>query len=297
MKLQMGKAELDYGTEVVELRDSNDVLGDVEALRARLREDGYLLLRDFHDRAQVLKARGEFLAKLHSMGRLHPDYPVEEAVVHPDNKSGMWGGGAEELRADFPTFLEVVESERTMRFFDELFGEKAMTYDYKWPRAIANGGNTGAHYDIVYMGRGTKELYTMWTPFGDIPPELGTLALLLGSQHYEKIKASYGQMDVDRDNVATGWFTEDPVEMIENFGGTWATTTFNAGDVIIFGMFMMHASFNNTTNRYRISSDTRYQRASEPVDDRWVGRKPKAHYAWGKVPPKPVSEARKEWGV
>ncbi len=202
MKSKMGQVELTWGSDVVELKESNDVLGDVEALRARLREDGYLLVRNFHDRERVLKARGEFLAALQTMGRLDPQAPVEEGVIHPDNKSGMWGGGAEELVERFPAFIDVVSGERTMRFFDELFGEKALTYDYKWPRAIANGANTGAHYDIVYMGRGTKDVYTMWTPFGDIPPEQGTLALLLGSQHFEAVKRSYGRMDVDRDNVA-----------------------------------------------------------------------------------------------
>jgi len=55
--------------------------------------------------------------------------------------------------------------------------------------------------------------------------------------------------------------------MIEKFGGQWQTTEFAQGDVLIFGMFTMHASVVNTSNRFRISADTRYQRANEPVDD------------------------------
>lgn len=137
----------------------------------------------------------------------------------------------------------------------------------------------------------------MWTPFGDTPLEMGTLAMCLGSQHYDKIKKTYGKMDVDRDNVATGWFSEDPIEIVDAYGGQWATTSFEAGDDIIFGMYMMHSSLNNATNRFRISSDTRYQLATEPVDERWVGRKPKGHYAWGQKPLKSVADARKEWGV
>jgi hypothetical protein len=113
----------------------------------------------------------------------------------------------------------------------------------------------------------------MWTPLGDIPYELGTLAMCLGSQHFHKIKQTYGNMDVDRDHVATGWFSNDPIELVDKFGGQWAITEFRAGDVLIFGMFMMHASFNNMTNRFRISSDTRYQLRSEPVDERWIGQK------------------------
>jgi len=298
MKVQIGNRELEMGTRyLTELRDSNDILNDVEKLRERLEEDGYLLIRDFHDRDTVLEARKQFLRKLESMGRLMPGAPLEEGVIGSENKAAMWGKGAAELEDDFPAFLNVVNSGKVMDFFGNLLGGPALTYDYKWPRAIAKGGNTGAHYDVVYMGRGTKRVYTMWTPFGDTSYELGTLAMLLGSQHFDKVKQTYGQMDVDKDNVATGWLSEDPIELVDLFGGQWATTEFRAGDAIIFGMFMMHASLNNMTDRYRLSADTRYQLASEPVDERWTGTKPKGHYAWGKTPVKPVEEARKEWGV
>ncbi|NGP44909.1 phytanoyl-CoA dioxygenase family protein [Bacillaceae bacterium SIJ1] len=298
MKVNIGKRELEMDSKyLTELRSSNDILDDTDALRARLQEDGYLLIRGFHDRDTVMKARTEFLQKLQQNGRLDPDAPLEEGVIGPENKGGMWGGSADQLQEDFPSFLQVVNSPKIMEFTERLLGGPTMTYDFKWPRAIGKGGNTGAHYDVVYMGRGTKSVYTMWTPFGDTSLELGTLALCLGSQHFKKIKETYGEMDVDRDNVATGWFSEDPVEIVDEFGGQWATTSFEAGDMILFGMYMMHASLNNTTNRFRISADTRYQLASEPVDERWVGKKPKGHYAWGTTPQKSVAEARKEWGV
>jgi hypothetical protein len=298
MKLQMGKQELEMGSKyLTELRSSNDILDNTEALRTRLEQDGYLLIRGFQERDRVLAARTEFLNKLQSMGRLDPSLPLETGSIGPDNKGGLWGGSGEQLKEEFPRFVDLVEHPSVMALFDRLLDGKTMTYDFKWPRAVGRGGNTGAHYDIVYMGRGTSNLYTMWTPLGDTPLELGTLALLLGSQHFGKLKETYGTLDVDRDNVAKGWFSEDPLEIVEQFGGQWATTAFEAGDVIIFGMFMMHASTNNTTDRYRISSDTRYQLASEPVDERWIGTKPKGHYAWGKTPTKSIENARKEWGV
>jgi hypothetical protein len=62
-------------------------------------------------------------------------------------------------------------------------------------------------------------------------------------------------------------------------------------------MFTMHASLVNLSDRYRLSSDTRYQLASEPVDERWVGEKPKGHYGWNAGPQVPMEEKRKEWGV
>jgi hypothetical protein len=33
------------------------------------------------------------------------------------------------------------------------------------------------------------------------------------------------------------------------------------------------------------------------VDERWIGRKPKAHYAWTKGKTVTMEEARSRWGV
>lgn len=293
MKLQIGRRELEMGSRyLTELRDSNDILDDREALRSRMAQDGYLLLRDFHHREDVLQARLEFLERLQQQGKLDPANPLEEGVIGPENK----GGGSQGLNLDLPRLLKVVNSPRVMSFFDGFLGGPSITYDVKWLRAVASREYTGAHYDIVYMGRGTKNLYTMWTPIGDVSYELGGLALCLGSQHFDKIKQTYGQMDVDRDHVV-GWFSDDPVEVVGNFGGQWATTEFQAGDALIFGMYIMHGSVTNTSNHYRISVDTRYQLASDPVDDRWYGEKPKMHYAWMKGKTVSMEEARHKWGV
>ncbi len=293
MKVTVGKRELELnGRYVTELRDSNDILGNVDKLRERIQEDGYLLIRGFHNRDAVLKARQEMLEWLASSGRLAPNTLVEDGIIGAGNK----GAGKQGLNLDMPRLLDVVNSNRVMGFFNQFLGGQALTYDVKWLRAVAQGEFTGSHYDVVYMGRGTKNLYTMWTPLGDISYEMGGLTLCLGSQQFEKIKMTYGQMDVDRDKVV-GWFSNDPVEVIEKFGGQWATTEFQAGDALIFGMYVMHGSATNTTNRYRLSVDTRYQLASEPVDDRWYGENPRMHYAWQSGQTVSMEDARKRWGL
>lgn len=49
-------------------------------------------------------------------------------------------------------------------------------------------------------------------------------------------KETYGQMDVDRDKV-TGWFSSDPVELVDRYGGQWQTVEFEMGDALIFSMY------------------------------------------------------------
>lgn len=296
MQVKVGSRDLELPGKYIaaDLRASNDILGDPAAMRARIEEDGYLLIREFHDPAMVLAARRALLEMAAANHDLDPDAPLMDGVIHPQPKGGA-------MRRDFTansTFRALVESPRVMGFFDRFLGGEAMTYDYKWLRFMPTGATSGAHYDVVYMGRGTRRLYTTWTPLGDIDLAMGPLCLCLGSHQFEKVKQTYGEMDVDRDLV-DGWFSNDPVEIVDKFGGRWATTEFKAGDALIFGMFMMHASLSNTTNRYRISCDTRYQLAGEPVDDRWIGTDPKAHYGLSDPSKQhvPMREAREKWGV
>lgn len=295
MNIKFGEQELELdGRYIGVLREANDLLDDVEALRHRMAEDGYLLIRGLHDVERVRAARRVVLENLNANGQIDTSRPLDEGVV-AEGKRGRFMGGAKEVTRT-PGFLALVESPEIMNFFERFLGGPVLTFDYKWLRAVGPGDSTGAHYDVVYMGRGTKSLYTVWTPLGDVPYEMGPLALLEGSHRFEKIKATYGEMDVDRDHV-TGHFTRNPAEMVDRYGGYWRTGEFKMGDVLIFGMYTMHASLTNRSNRYRLSTDTRYQLATEPVDERWIGENPIAHYAWTQGKTVPMEEMRKKWGV
>ena len=54
------------------------------------------------------------------------------------------------------------------------------------------------------------------------------------------------------------------------------------GDLLTFSMKLVHASLDNQSDAIRISTDTRYQLASEPTDDRWVGPAPRGHVGFHK---------------
>jgi hypothetical protein len=295
MIVKMGQRELELGGKRLGwLREASDLLGDPAALRARMEEDGYLLIRGIQEVERVRAARRAVLENLDANGQLDRGYPLMEGVAKGGARGQFLGGRKEITRR--PEFLALVESPQIMGFFEGFLGGPVLTYDYKWLRAIGPGGNSGAHYDIVYMGRGTQKVYTAWTPLGDVPLEMGPLAVLVGSHRFERVRETYGKMDVDRDHV-TGSFSNDPVEVMDRHGGQWRTSGFKAGDVLIFGMFTMHGSLNNVSDRFRLSTDTRYQLASEPVDERWIGEDPIAHYAWTKGETVPMEVVRAKWDV
>ena len=82
-----------------------------------------------------------------------------------------------------------------------------------------------------------------------------------------------------RIHTAAARMTKNPNEPQQRYGGRWLTTEFEPGDVLMFGMFTLHCSLDNESpeNRIRLSTDTRYQLASEPADERWIGHDPFGH--------------------
>lgn len=245
---------MDFPTELTELRTSNAIQHDPKALHARMDEDGYLMIRGFHDHAVVLRARERFLAELDRAD--NQNSPRDRDIART------------------PELMAMLESERLFSFWGGYFGESALTFSEKWLRNVSPGGFTGAHYDNVYMGRGSARLHTCWTPIGDTPMELGTLAICVGSHRdtFQRLKDTYGQLDVDRTPVKDGgWYTRDPLEVTEKYGGQWASADFEAGDAVFFPMFTLHGSTRNDTERRRLSCDIRFQPASDPADERWYG--------------------------
>lgn len=294
MEVRFGYRDLTYpGRELGTLRESQSLLGDATALRERMAEDGYLFLRGLIDRNKVERARTTLLDYMSGQNVLNPDAPILEGVMPKG------GRGAKMSRVSrHPQVRNVHESEELFDFFGGYFGEPALTFHFKWMRAVGNEQYTGAHYDFVYMGRGSPRLHTVWIPFGDITPEHGTLTVCRGSHDlpsFSRIRDTYGRMDVDRDGI-DGWFTKDPMEITEKFGGEWLTASFRMGDAVIFGMHTMHASTTNLTDRFRLSCDVRFQPASQPADDRWV-EGGSEHTVHGFKELIPMERARVDWGL
>lgn len=284
--------------KVGRLRDSRDAAEDFEELRRRFDTDGYLYMKGYLDRDEVLRARASLTDRLATAGVLDPAHPAIDGVCRP-------GAGyvfKPEITNNNPEVQGLLYSGRLVEFYRRFFGEEISHYDFTWLRAIGPGKGTNPHCDLPYMGRGTHRHMTCWLPYGDISFELGGLMILEGSHRRLDLLKNYVFRDVDAycenrpEQVAnahnghqtfgwtfTGTLSHHPPMLRQKFGGRWLTTEYEAGDFLTFGMFLVHASLDNRTeNRLRISSDSRYQRASEPRDERWIGPNPPGHSAAGK---------------
>ncbi len=275
--------ELDLRPESFgELRRSDDVAHDPTALRERLAEDGYLFVPGFFPRSEIQAVRDEVLNRLSERGQLHPDYPVDEAVVADEEipaEKAPAGVTAtrRSVAAENQPLRDVVFGSRLRGFYERLMGGTIAHFDHIWTRVIKPGKGTPVHADAVYMNRGTPRLMTAWIPYGDVSMELGGLMMLEKSHQQSDRIQNYLSSDTDvyctnQDRYKdSGVLSKNPYSLREKFGGRWLTTEFKMGDFLTFGMTMLHASLDNQSRRYRLSTDTRYQLASEAIDPRWVG--------------------------
>lgn len=286
-----------------ELRRSDGVPDDVAELRRRMVDDGYVFLPGFLDRDEVLATRRDILARAVELGIINNGPERDELGDDPERHKGPTldrsGTGLNTIPSRSTLLRNLLYGERMMGFFERFFGEPARHFDYTWLRFVPPHRGTPPHMDNVFMNRGTDKLLTAWTPLGDIDRVLGGVAVLAGSHRVTELTSDYAQRDVDTycansddpDELAkatssmpfNGTLSTDAVTLREQLGLRWLTTDYRAGDVLIFTMFTAHMGLdNNSENRVRLSSDSRYQPASEPADHRWVGPNPTAHGAESK---------------
>lgn len=290
--------ELDLSPECFGELERSDGLwndGDAAGLRERMKQDGYLYLPDILNTENVLEVRRLVTDRLAAEGLLNPAYPSMDAICI-DNVDVKF---RPDLTENNPALHRLLYEGELVKFFTEFLGEPVRHFDFTWFRAISPGKGTQPHCDIVYMGRGTQKLFTSWVPMGEVPLSLGGL-MILEKSHLQSGKISnYLSRDVDefclnqtsgegssqekKERTWGGELSKNPVKLREKLGGRWLTSSqFNPGDVLIFTMHTVHASLDNQTQAFRFSSDSRYQAASEPADERWIGVNPIGHSLAGK---------------
>lgn len=273
-KVELDTREAAFGR----LRESQDILSQPEQLRERMQLDGYLFFRGLLDRSEVLEARHEILLKYAIIGELDASHPVDEAIHGRSDIIDRVNLRAftESVREGL-AYRHVVHNPQLISFYEVLLGSAVRCYDFRWPRFVRPGEGCGIHCDGPYMNRGTDRVYSSWIPLGDIRLTEGPLMILEQGPRHGELLRDYCNKDADRDRIE--WLSTDPAALRQEFGTRWLSADFEAGDVLCFTMQTVHGALDNMSpiGRCRLSSDSRYQSATEPADERWNGAVPPAH--------------------
>ena len=272
---------LDIGPSALGELVPTSELSDVDQLRERLRDDGYVYMPGFFPAEYVLAARHDLLDKIAGIGWLESGSDPDDALPSVSAERTM----LQDVARASSLLQSLLYSGRIIRFYAALFGGPVRHFDFTWLRAYPPGPGTGPHMDSVFMNRGTLRLMTAWLPIGDIDLTLGGLAILEGSHRLGGIRNDYGSRDVDtycsnreaaesyavqESMVWNGLLSGDPVALREELGLRWLTAHFHAGDLVTFPLYTVHIGLDNNSDHIRLSSDSRYQPAGEPADPRWT---------------------------
>jgi hypothetical protein len=260
---------------VGELADSARLLDDPAALRRRLAEDGYLFLRGVLDRDAVMDARREVLARLAAVDEIVPGGDVftgcsARKAREPD-LGRFWRSVSEG-----PALRAATHGRDISRVMEIVAGEAPRAQDFLFLRVGVPGRATGLHFDYPFFTRMHDQVWTVWTSMGDTPVSRGPLMVVENSHRFSDLVESVVGFDVVRDTSRKAAFADNAIDFARARGTRLLTADFRAGDVILFGMYLLHGSLDHSDpgGTVRVSTDLRWQPARLPADPRYFGAEP-----------------------
>ena len=248
--------------------ESEELLEDPPELRKRLRDDGYLFLRNVLPKQEVLALRGQVLECCRGAGWLRQGTdPIDGLTDHAPILEGddQWKPVYAKIQS-LEAFHRLKLNTRVHGIMDNIFQESV----FALPMTIAriafpndNDRGTPSHQDWPYV-RGSTEILTCWAPLGDVPVEVGGLKILKGSH-----KAGFL---TQRPAPGPGGNTVDVDPTLD-----WHQGHYHAGDLLIFKALTVHAAaHNHTPDVLRISLDFRYAGISHTIKESWL----RPHFHW-----------------
>ena len=236
-----------------ELDVHNDLLGDPAAMDEVFDDQGYLFFRDVLDRDAVEQVRQKYFSVLVD------DY----GVVDPGLTEPIWNG---KDVSGFPvkvpevygsgTYEQFVSNPNIHGFFESVAGEPISwipSTEYRLnPPIPADPADfvAGRHQDGFFNNGYSFRI--CWVPFADIDEATGGLAIAPGLNRRGYL---HDPDDPPKFSIPAGTIADSD----------WARPkVYHAGDVLMFSVRTPHSGLPNRGDRFRLSMDIRFSRATDP---------------------------------
>lgn len=228
-----------------ELQSCNHLLEDHAALEAFYQANGYLLLRNVLDQESIAQARDAMLKVAADLG-----------LVTPGDPTGRWTGtplpkGMEESPLYAGISRKLLENASNAAVLAKVLNEPACAVPIVQYRTYPPGGPiTVVHQDGFYSP-GIQDYKPVWITLTPCTREMGGLAVAVGQNRrgYFHNVGKPSPYPFPRDAVPDD---------------CWATTDYMPGDVLIVHPATPHCGLPNTSDRLRITLDSRVQSAANP---------------------------------
>jgi hypothetical protein len=231
---------------VDELSSSNALLGQPDALRRRLAEDGYLFFRGLLPAAEMRAAADGVVTALRQGGWIQANglASADRRALNTRDALGDPAFRAAITSRAFNRIPYLAELRGTIR---TILGPAAFSYPSKVLRATypehPPGVARGRYVHQDYGVSGVQDMLTTWVPLTDIPVRRGGLAVRPGSHLGPPLRP----------------------HVLRPRERGWSTTDYRAGDALVFHCLTSHAALPNREASLRLSGDFRWQCPDQPV--------------------------------
>jgi hypothetical protein len=237
--------------------ESSDLLGQPDALRQRLAEEGFLFFRDLLPAGAVGEVRAAVLEVIAEEGW------TAEGTDPQDRRPGpvvvreadeRWFSAYQKIQS-LECFHRLAHDERFLGLTGDLLGGPILVHPRKIARVTFPGSEypTPPHQDFPLI-QGTPDVLTVWMPLAECSVQDGALRVLRRSPR-AGLRPPQPTPGVGGVGV--------PVLPIEQ--ESWAGTAYRPGDALVFHSLTVHWAPPNRGEKLRLSCDFRYQLATDPV--------------------------------
>jgi ectoine hydroxylase-related dioxygenase (phytanoyl-CoA dioxygenase family) len=238
----------------------------MDELRAQLMSQGYLWLRGFFPREQIIALRRRFFERMQPTGILVEGVDVGE---------GLFSGQRDQTGQTNKLLMEFVRTAayesfclepRLWGFYEQLLGGDVYLHKRKIVRQTYphDPRTTDAHYDLIYLRGGTDTVLSSWIPLGDVPLEMGGLTYLEGSDAIgRQMEAQFAVRNAElppqerlsaynKNMSITGGIGKDLSALVSRYSTRWLVADYEAGDMVIHTSYTIHAATQNNSREERM---------------------------------------------
>ena len=247
--------------------DSSSYLENISTLQELLIDDGFIYLKDFFNKEDILELR-EFYFKLFPVNTILKDDTSLREGICSGKKFGVPYGSE-----DHPAY-RFVRSEKLKRFIkskklsilnNQLAECKTKQLKRIVIRHLHKGSRTSAkaHRDAQWS---KGNVLSSWIVLGDCPIDSGGIVYLEKSNKIDlqKVKSFFPKF------INTKWITDDLKALSDKTKKRWCFANFQAGDLVVHDPNVIHASLDANNDYMRLSIEVRFIPAKENPDSGWT---------------------------
>ncbi len=242
--------------------EANGLLGDPDAVRARLDQDGYLFFRNIVPLELLANLRGQITQILADQGWIEGGSQRElaRAICRPLREGQPRFFKAHDRIIKLEALHSLAHESNIMNVMRQALGSTAFPHPLSIVRLIFPDSPelaTPPHQDFP-NNQGTPNLTAAWMPLADCAIKDGSLAIMEGSHKYGVLPLKFHLGAGNRRAILN-----------ENFlSCRWVGADFKAGDIVLFPSMTVHKAMeNHNLERMRLSVDFRYQLEGEALTE------------------------------